>query len=277
MNEKNKTIMYLISTASYLNRSIPIPLLIFGTFGNILNIYILTRKSLRTNSCSFYFLSSTIANLICLWSGLFTRYLSGYNLDPTAWNTIICKFRFFITYMALSLSACFLVYASIDRWTSSNSNVHTRLFSRIHIAQRMVIYTIIFTCILYGQAFYCYSSMINQFPVNCYCPNIICRVYNDILFLVFFSILPPIFMLIFGWITIKNAKKFRQQINRNNHRQNLMRRKDRQMITMLFIQVIFFFICVTPSGISKAYTTLTFNQYKDSLELTKENFFFQVK
>jgi hypothetical protein len=56
-----------------------------------------------------------------------------------------------------------------------------------------------------------------------------------------------------------------------------MKKKDRQMITMLFIQVILFFICVTPSGISKAYTTFTFEEEKDALELTKENFFFQVK
>ncbi len=281
MDEKNQTIVYLVRTASYLNRTIPIPLLIFGTIGNVLNLWILTRKSLRTNSCSFYFLSSSVTNLICLWCGLTTRLLSGYNLDPTAWNSLVCKFRFFMTYMSLSLSACFLVYASIDRWTSSSSNVHIRLFSRIHIAERMVMYTILIALVLYSQAFYCYSTISNQFPVNCYCPNIICRMYNDLLFLILFSILPPIFMLGFGWITIQNAKKVRLQVNpntiTNNLYQNSMKKKDRQMITMLFIQVILFFICVTPSGISKAYTAFTFHQEKDTLELTKENFFFQVK
>jgi hypothetical protein len=281
MVENNQTITELINLASSLNRSIPIPLLIFGTIGNALNIFILTRKSLRTNSCSFYFLSSTIANLICLWCGLFTRLLSGYNLDPTVWNTTICKFRFFITYMSLSLSACFLVYASIDRWSSSSLNARRRLFSSIHIARRMVLYTIIIACLAYGQAFYCYSSVPGQFPVTCYCPNIICRMYNDILFLILFSIIPPIFMLTFGLITIQNVKRIRQQVHphimQNNRHQHLMKRKDRQMITMLFIQVVLFFVCVTPSGISKAYTTLTLNQYKDALELTKENFFFQVK
>ncbi len=280
MDKINQTIIYLIYTGSYLNRTIPIPLLIFGTLGNALNLYILTQKSLRLNSCSFYFLSSTIANLICLWCGLLTRLLSGYNLDPTAWNSIVCKFRYFITYMSLALSACFLVYASADRWTSSNSNVHIRLFSRIHIAKRMVLYTLLIACILYSQAFYCYESIPNQIPTNCYCPNIICRMFNDLLFLILFSIIPPILMLGFGWITIQNVKRIHQQVNPHmtimSDYQHLLRRKDRQMITMLFIQVILFFICVTPAGISKAYTTLTFNQHKSSLELTKENFFFQV-
>jgi len=88
-------------------------------------------------------------------------------------------------------------------------------------------------------------------------------------------------MLCFGLITIQNVKKIRQQVhpnmNQNDRYQHLMKRKDRQMLTMLLIQVIFFFICAVPSGILKAYSTLTLYQNKDSLELTKENFSFQVK
>jgi hypothetical protein len=183
--------------------------------------------------------------------------------------------------MSLALSACFLIYASADRWASSNSNVHIRLFSQIHIAQRMVLYTILIGCLLYCQAFYCYASIPNQIPTNCYCPNIICRMFNDLLFLILFSIIPPILMLSFGWITIQNVKRIHRLVNpritTNNGCQHSLKRKDRQMITMLFIQVILFSICVIPAGISKAYSTLTFNQNKDSLELTKENFFFQVK
>jgi len=280
MDENNPAIVNLIRIAAYLNRSIPIPLLLFGTIGNALNIFVLTRKSLRTNSCSFYFLSSTIANLICLWCGLLTRLLSGYDLDPTESNSIICKFRYYITYKLLALSACFLVYASVDRWASSSENVQIRLFSRIHIAKRMVKYTIFIACILYSQAFYCYSST-HEVPVHCHCPNIICRMYNDIMFLVVFSIIPPILMLSFGWITIQNVKRIHQQANpiilTNGRHHYLIKKKDHQMITMLFIQVILFFICVLPSGVSKAYSTLTFNQHKDLLQLTKENFSFQVK
>ncbi|UJR23799.1 hypothetical protein I4U23_026776 [Adineta vaga] len=283
MNERNETITILLRTASYLNRSIPIPLLIFGTIGNLLNIFILTRQTLQKNSCAFYFLSSTFANLFCLWFGLLTRLLSGYNLDPTVWNTLACQFRFYITYMALALSACFLVYASIDRWASSNAKPNIRSFSRMYIARRMVIYTTLFAFVFYGQTFYCYKSVLYQFPISCYCPNRICRIYNDVLFLVLISVIPPILMLSFGYLTIKNVQKIRQQVNSmtvirqsSNQRTRLLKKKDHQMILMLLVQVFFFVIFVTPSGISKAYSTLTLNQSKDSLELTRENFFFQV-
>ena len=281
MEDKNQTIAYYVQTAAALNRSIPIPLLIFGTIGNLLNLYILSQKSLRANSCSFYFLSSTIANLVCLWCGLFTRMLSGYSLDPAGINDIACKFRYFITYMALALSACFLVYASIDRWASSSPNAHIRLFSRIRIAQRLVIGTVLLSLFFYGQAFYCYSVSTVQPSVGCTCPNVICRMYNDLLFLILFSVIPPPLMICFGWGTIRNIKKIRQHINPNstinNQQRKSVKKKDRQMVTMLLIQVILFSICVTPSGISKGFSVITFNQQKDSVQLIKENFFFQVK
>ena len=164
MDEKNQTIARLHLIISYLNQSIPIPLLIFGTIGNLLNIFILTRKSLQKNSCAFYFLFSSIANLSCLWFGLFTRLLSGYDLDPTTWNTVICKFRFYITYISLYLSSFFLLYASIDRWASSSTNVGIRQFSRIQIAHRVVAYTILFALLFYLQTFHCYETVLNQFP-----------------------------------------------------------------------------------------------------------------
>lgn len=277
MEDKNQTVAYYVQTAALFNRFVPIPLLIFGTIGNLLNLYILSQKSLRANSCSFYFLSSTIANLVSLWCGLFTRLLSGYYIDPTGLNNVFCKFRYFITYMALALSACFLVYASIDRWASSSPNVHIRLFSRIQFAQRIVICTVFLSFLVYGQAFYCYSI---QSLVGCSCPNIVCRMFNDLLFLILFSVIPPPLMIGFGWATIRNVKKSRQQINptlTENHRRNKsIKKKDRQMITMLFIQVILFSICVTPSGISKAFSIITFKQQKDAVQVTKENFFFQV-
>ncbi len=60
-------------------------------------------------------------------------------------------------------------------------------------------------------------------------------------------------MVSFSWITIQNVKRIRGQVNphiiKSNHHQYLVKKRDRQMIMMLFIQVILFFICITPPGI----------------------------
>lgn len=280
MDQTNQTIMTLVQVAASLNRSVPVPLLLFGTVGNVLNLFVLTRKSLRNMSCPFYFFSSSVANLFCLWFGLTTRFLSGYDLDPTTHNSTFCKFRYFVTYMSLSLSAFFLLFASVDRWASSSINARTRSFCQVAVAHRLVLATLVVACLLYSQAFYCYIAASDKFPVYCYCPSMICRMYNDALFLILYSIIPPILMVTFSWFTVKNVKKTRQQVNvmiiLNQSQNSMMKKRDRQMVTMLLIQVISFFLCVLPSGISKAYSTLTFNREKDTLQLTKENFSFQV-
>lgn len=276
MDDNNQTIATLQYIITILNQTIPIPLLIFGTIGNILNILVLTRKSLQKNSCAFYFLASSFSNLACLWFGLFSRLLSGYHMDPTTWNTIICKFRFYITYMALYLSSFFLLYASIDRWASSSSNAGIRLFSKIEVARRVVLFTVMFAMLFYSEVFYCYSTVENLFPLNCYCPNYTCRIFNDLQFLLFYSLIPSILMLYFGYQTIQNVKRSHQQIHPSINQIRSMKKKDQQMMMMLLIQVIFFFVCITPSAISKAYTSLTIHINKDSLQTTRDNFFFQT-
>lgn len=272
MANTNQTIINLLNIATLLNQTVPIPLLIFGTIGHLINIVILTRKSLQKNSCAFYFLASTFANLICLWIGLFFRLLSGYHLDPTSWDTIICKFRFYFAYIGLFLSSFFLLYASIDRWASSSTNVGIHLFSKIEIARRLVLYTIVFVMVVYLEVFYCYSTVENQFPINCYCPNYTCRVLNELQFLIFYSLIPSILMLYFGYQTIRNVKRIHSSVTPIRSK----KKKEQQMMMMLLIQVIFFFVCVTPSAISKAYTALTMHMNKDVLQTTKDNFFYQI-
>ena len=83
-------------------------------------------------------------------------------------------------------------------------------------------------------------------------------------------------MLIFGYRTIKNVKKLHQQVRSSTSQNLVIKRKDQQMMMMLLVQIILFFICITPSALSKTYTALTLNLSKDSLDLTKENFLFQV-
>jgi len=81
-----------------LNRYLSIPILVFGTIGNILNCLALSQHTLRLNPCSFIFLASSIASLITLISGVAVRLLAGWSLDLT--NTIgwLCKFRIFILF-----------------------------------------------------------------------------------------------------------------------------------------------------------------------------------
>lgn len=52
-------------------------ILLFGTVGNLLNIWVLKDSSLQENSCPVYLSWSSITSLIFVWSGFLTRVLQG--------------------------------------------------------------------------------------------------------------------------------------------------------------------------------------------------------
>jgi hypothetical protein len=61
-----------------INRYVALVVLLFGTSGNFLNIWILSDQSLSNNPCSIYLWWSSICSVMFLWSGLPIRVLQGY-------------------------------------------------------------------------------------------------------------------------------------------------------------------------------------------------------
>ncbi|CAF4176893.1 unnamed protein product, partial [Adineta steineri] len=120
-----------------LNRSLALIILIFGTIGNLINILVFSRRSLRKQPCSIYFLGASIASLFALYSGLLSRLLSGYNLDISIYNDSISNLRFFTAYWCLTVLAWFLVFASIDRYLGTSRLAYRRNFSHRYIAYRV--------------------------------------------------------------------------------------------------------------------------------------------
>ncbi|CAF3557167.1 unnamed protein product [Rotaria sp. Silwood1] len=116
----SNTIAWLNSMNVQLNRYLPLPFLVLGTIGVILNIIIFTRRSLVINSCIHYLLANTVANFIVLYWVVITRIMSdGYKIDPSITSDVFCKMKYFLTYVSRTLSTWFLLLACIDRWASS--------------------------------------------------------------------------------------------------------------------------------------------------------------
>jgi hypothetical protein len=72
----------------------------FGIIGHSMSIYIFTRPTLRTNSCSRYFFAATIVGLLETCYSLPMRLIqSGYvGTDPGAYSVIFCKMTWFALY-----------------------------------------------------------------------------------------------------------------------------------------------------------------------------------
>jgi len=232
-----------------------VPILIFvGTISNSLNIVILTRPSLIHHSCSLYFLSLAIVNLFYCAVILTINLISdGYSINIHIYSIFSCKLLNYLLNLCPNLSVYFIVLASIDRYCSSSMNVNIRRWSNVRIARRLILCITSILTIYMLSVFFAFDLDHNIF--------ITCMVHVEdlwkklvvILNIFFYVILAPFCMIVFGFLTIQNVKRF--EINRE--RISRYRRTETQLSRMLLIQTsshvlfslpfcIVFFIVILP-------------------------------
>ncbi|CAF0728533.1 unnamed protein product [Adineta steineri] len=272
------------------NRYFSIFIFLFGTTGNILNCLVLSRPSLRSNPCTFYFLISSIANMISITCGLTSRILSGWDMDLTNTNAFLCKFRAFIMLVSRSIAFWLIALATVDRWLLSSYRHQRRQCSSLKNAQQGTIAIIILSSFLYCQVLYCYDANMISAPLRCYGKTITCRLVTDLTYALVTILCPLLIMCIFGLMTISNIRRIHfnkstqsklLDINDKNKKtikpkKQKRKRIDRYLRHVLFVQIIFLTILTIPQVIEKLYTTLTMNQMKSSLNITIDNFIYNI-
>ena len=248
-------IAYLTWVTRELNRYIPLPALIFGTIGNLLNLIVFTRPSLRANTCSLYFISGSVANFLSLYIGLITPFLGLYNYDPTQRSNLLCKTRFYLRFITITLSTWFVLFACIDRFLSSSASARYRAWSTPRLAKRVIILASIVCFIFpYTHAFYCYST----YPRNVCAPvSNLCKLTTDGTLLLFNSGVPPLVMVFMSLLTLRNMKQL--------HPNHLHRRGNVSVVRILLIQVAILVIFATPITAQKIYSCVIMFSNKSPL------------
>ncbi len=266
-----------------------IVLFIFGTVGNILNILVLSQKSLRSNPCAWLFLISSFGNLIVLLSGLTTRVISYWTVDITDTIGWLCKLRVFTLYTSRTIASWLIVLASIDRWLLSCPKAHYRHMSTLKNVQIWTIFIILFSILLYSQIFYCYEANLINTPLKCYNKTVKCRIFSDLIYSCITVLFPLILMFLFGILTMSNVRKIKHRlqspllprrrsnvINTYQHHQqqqqhHRLRLIDRHLFIMLLVQISFLALFTLPQAIEQIYLTITRDKYKTSGRITIEN------
>ncbi|UJR07314.1 hypothetical protein I4U23_011602 [Adineta vaga] len=290
MLETNSTTSYWTYSSSKINRYFPIPLLILGTFGNILNIVIFTRKTLRKNSCVQYLLATTIVSLLALYIGLMSRLLNGYNLDYTSYSSILCKIRYFLSYLCLYCTSWFITLACFDRFCSSSTSISLRNLCNQKTVYKTIATVTLSGCLIFGETIYCFDNGNLNTVASCYTVSVQCQIADGLLLMIFFTTIPVFSMITFGYLTLRNIRQSRRRITTANINPNLnqdlsniqkssssarIRKQDLQIMTMLFVQVGILIVFSSPMGFYKFYSSLTAYTNK-SLERTAiENFIAQ--
>ncbi|CAF1132555.1 unnamed protein product [Didymodactylos carnosus] len=97
--------------------------------------------------------------------------------------------------------------------------------------------------------------------------------FSDIQYVLSYAMGPPLLMAVFGMLTISNVGKIRRHIVPSQGVPNIkIRKKDIQLMIMLFCQVTLILIFTSPFGIQKLYDTFTLNNVKTSLKVAQDNF-----
>ncbi|CAF1652385.1 unnamed protein product, partial [Didymodactylos carnosus] len=253
MSSSSSTLSLVLSLKSItlqLNRSVTILILLLGQFGNILNIYIFTRKPLRRNTCGLYILSSTIANIFSFTFGLIPYILSsGYGINLSTRSAFICKCQSYFYYVCLILSSWFLLLACIDRYCSTHRSAQRRKFSRLSIAYRLILITTII-CFLIHIHFliYIYYTSTNQCAV-------LTQTYIIFLYcylVIFYSLLTPLIYLLFGILTVLNVKKSSRRIIQTVNQRTI----NTQLIKILLIQILSYTCLTLPYSLMNLYLLL---------------------
>lgn len=77
MSDNASLIVSLKFATMQINRHGSILIILFGTIGNLLNIFVLSDGFFHGNPCTIYLWWSSISSIIFIWSGLLTRTPEG--------------------------------------------------------------------------------------------------------------------------------------------------------------------------------------------------------
>lgn len=283
----------LTETGVHFVRYISLFILFFGILGNVLNICVLLQRSLRSNPCIFLFVTSSIANLTSILSGLIPRILSTWHLDLTETNDVLCRLRAFILFSSRTIALGLIMLAAIERWIISSNNIQYRQISSLKNAQKSSLVITIISIILYSQMLYCYKANLEHTPLKCYGKTSFCRLLTDMTYLCFTILIPLISMTIFGAMTISNIRKRHicmrpRRKSKQPHisdrtlilqiqQKQRWRKLDRYLRRMLLLQVTSLIILTFPQAIHKVYLTLTINQAKSELEYNFDRFLYNFE
>ncbi|CAF1474548.1 unnamed protein product [Rotaria sp. Silwood1] len=200
---------------------------------------------------------------------------NGFNINTINIILWYCKIRYYLFYVFVAVPRYYIILASVDRYFASCSDIYWRQWSSSKIAMRLIIGSFIFWCLMYIQVlvFYEIQDDICSYRYDAY------GIFFSIYLSIESGILPPLIMLIFGYLTIKNIRQSKRRIRPLAVVAAVrpaiftgMSGKDLQYSKMLFNQILLWTFLNTINPCVLLYQTITINDTKSSFRLTVETF-----
>ncbi|UJR34268.1 hypothetical protein I4U23_021672 [Adineta vaga] len=232
-------------------------MLIFGSIGNLLNIYVFIiwcrprttstdhHHVNQTNNSSLYLLASSISNLIVILYPLLTRIIfDGFNYLVSPNQVIIlCQLRFFILHTFDLISLTYFCMATFDRYLITSRNAHLRNLSttKHRTIQIILIIFLLFSLHNIPVAIFFHVSPTGHCDIS---STGYLYYYLYAIQILFHGIIPIIFLSIFGTLTFQHLKKLQIHGHLN---------VDKQLSRMLLLMSTAIIISSIPYCIEQIY------------------------
>ena len=269
MSSEMDYIRTLASAQTYLYQIGGVILMVVGASGCILSLVIFSKKNLRKNPCSLYFIAYNLANLCQICISLLQGMLAyGYTINLSVANTSFCRLDYYLGYTLDTLSPFYLIMASIDRILVTSRDAHIRQRSTHHLAYICIIGGTICFMLIHSHTLI-FMKVMEIMPnyYICYSDSKVYLAFTNYYGLaktLFF----PTLMLICEVCTMKNIQSaHRARVAPMSTTAGSVvtpaRAKDRQLIKILLINVtVYIAFNMMPATVA-VYQQITYYQIKD--------------
>jgi hypothetical protein len=179
-----------------------------------------------------------------------------------------------------SLAFWLIVLACGDRYLCSSAPINMRSWSSVRVAARAISLTVLinFLVHIHVPIFFEIDIAPTTLKPVCYTTGPLgpYRTAFNYFNLFFFGLSPPLSMLAFGILTLRHIDQRKRirvgplSISQNTNNPNT-RRKDQQILRMLFVQVFVYSVTGLTFSVSLIITTATSGQSKNLLQVAEEN------
>jgi hypothetical protein len=250
---------------------------ILGSIGSFINIIMFSQAAYRRKSCSLYILAMSLCGIPGLNISAVPVIWGLDYPSPFLYNQVSCGMFFYFRHSLNQMLRTFFALVCADRYASCNNRARIRALSQYKVAVRVIPAVILFW------------FLVSIFPTGIRTlSNGVCDARSgvyDMIYTIYIisstGIFPLTTMTIFGILMIKNLRKMhtrvRPSINpstSSNTGTAILRKKDRDMMRMLLIELIICTITISPNTITHIYKTATLNIVKTKDRQQIESFFY---
>lgn len=246
---------------------------IFGLISVILNMYVFSHSSLRSNPCCLFLLALNIVDFLHIHNSLLVRIAQhGFHWDPIVLFPFACRIRYYIGYVLITLYMIFIILASCERYGSTcNRHSHWRSYSNARTVRYIIFICTFICCLVCSFSFSCYE--VNDDSL-CAIRKGVCTMSTMVYTFIVIGLVPPSFTAVFAWLTCRHLRNLhrRSQAAPVSYKTYLrIKQANEQFTSMLLMQIAAMLASGTPYALLMIYQLSTLRTIKTSLWIAWEH------